>query len=146
MIKITEQKKYDEDEIKFEVVLDLIEANRNRVRTLSNFILTVSSVIFSTTFIVFSLIFKDIKVEITLAPPILLVLINLVLICCIFFAIMVGYSPDPVAFHSKLKVIDHLSYLYRKEYSRARLSMYLLSAGLLLYVIAIITLMVEFKL
>jgi len=121
-------------------IIDLLENNRSRVRTLANLIITVCGLLLSTSFIVLFFILKDSSHLIPSIVPILLFSVIVSLLISMISGLISVYAPSPTVVSTKIGLIDKLLGIYRIEQRRATISVTFLLIGIVLFFVSLVIL------
>jgi len=132
-IRVVKEVHEDED-VDFHTIIQIIETNRDRVRTIGNMILTVCGIILSATFAFLLFLFDkgtiDLKERVMMVLPFGGAIFTNLL--SIYFGIASSFLKTRYAVSTKINMITDLLTLFYSELRLVRISFIFLILGLLL--------------
>lgn len=120
-----------------EDMIQSLERNRDRVRTLGNLLITACSLFLSSIFVVLFFLIKETSFGVPFVVPILMFASLASFTLSIAFSVYSAVLPPQTAIRNRIELIDFLASTYYSEQRRAIRGVFFLIVGIILYAVSL---------
>lgn len=128
----------DSELVTIEVILDILENNRTRIRDLGKMVLTVCGFLLSASFVVLFFVLQNQTSQVLVAVALPLFGATASLVLSTLFSVLSSMVPSPTAVRTKFELIDVLVQIYHREHRRVIWAVVFLILAIILFVAALV--------